>query len=77
MRSFPTISGCSAHYKDFDSVPGTEQESASIRRRVWDLDSGELLRTLPGYRDTVRAVAISADGRHAVTGDAQTVKVWT
>jgi WD40 repeat protein len=44
--------------------------------QVWDLDSGELLRTMPGHHGRVRAVAISADGQRAVTGDEQAVRVW-
>jgi WD40 repeat protein len=49
---------------------------------VWDLDSGELLRTLVGADGGVLAVAVSGDGRRAVTGSEevfggyQTVRVW-
>ena len=55
--------------------------------RVWDSDSGSALHTLTGHdrwvhtpdgRGGVRAVAISADGRHAVSGGTDwTVRVWS
>jgi WD40 repeat protein len=48
--------------------------------RVWDLDSGELLRTLTDHQSHLRgvgAVAVSADGGRAVFGDyGGTVRVW-
>jgi WD40 repeat protein len=45
--------------------------------KVWDLERGEELSTLRGHADAVRAVAVSADGRRAVSSsDDLTVKVW-
>ena len=45
--------------------------------RVWDLDTGKPLHILTGHHGPVRAVAISADGRRAVSGDADgTVRAW-
>ena len=45
--------------------------------RVWDLESGTAVHTLPGHDGAVVAVAVSADGRRAVTGDTyRTVRVW-
>ena len=35
--------------------------------KVWDLDSGEELRTLRGHAGRVDAVALTADGRRAVS----------
>ena len=44
---------------------------------MWDLDSGEELRTLRGHEDSVNAVALTADGRRAVSASwDQTLKVW-
>ncbi len=45
--------------------------------RVWDLASGETVRTLSGHTGAVRAVAVTPDGRHAVSGSGDnTLRVW-
>ena len=36
--------------------------------KVWDLESGRLLRSLEGHTDGVNAVAITPDGRRVVSG---------
>jgi WD40 repeat protein len=36
--------------------------------RVWDIESGEELRTLEGHPRWVRVVAVSPDGKHAISG---------
>jgi WD40 repeat protein len=44
---------------------------------VWDLESGQLLKTLTGHRGVVSAVAVTADGRRAVSAaHDNTIKVW-
>ena len=44
--------------------------------KVWDLESGRLLRSLEGHTDGVNAVALTPDGR-IVSGSAdKTIKVW-
>jgi WD40 repeat protein len=44
---------------------------------VWDLDTGAEVHALPGHRGWVTAVAVSADGRRAVSGgDDGMVRVW-
>jgi WD40 repeat protein len=45
--------------------------------KVWDLESGHALRTLEGHSSYVSAVAVTADGKRAVSasGD-KTLKVW-
>ena len=44
---------------------------------VWDLKNGQLLKTLTGHKDVVSAVAVSADGRCAVSAAMDhTIKVW-
>ena len=45
--------------------------------RVWDLDAGTLLYSLAGHDGDVRAVAVSGDGRRAVSGGHDgMVRVW-
>jgi WD40 repeat protein len=45
--------------------------------KVWDLDTGEDLRTLAGHEAAVEAVAITSDGRRAVSGSTDnTLRVW-
>ena len=45
--------------------------------KVWELESGRLLRSLEGHRGWVRAVAVTADGRYVLSGsNDRTVKVW-
>ena len=44
---------------------------------VWDLASGECLRTLEGHTDEVRSVALTPDGKTAVSGSYDnTLRVW-
>ena len=46
--------------------------SASSDRtlRVWDLESGQLVRTLEGHLDAVNVVVPMPDGRRAISGSA-------
>ena len=45
--------------------------------RVWDLESGQTLRTLQGHTGEVYAVAMTRDGRRAVSAsDDHTLRVW-
>ncbi|HAB19656.1 MAG TPA: WD40 repeat domain-containing protein [Verrucomicrobiales bacterium] len=45
--------------------------------KVWDLERGELLRTLEGHSDAVSAVALTPDGRRIISSFADsTLKVW-
>ena len=44
---------------------------------LWDLESGQCLRTLEGHTDAVRAVALTPDGRRAVSAsDDHTLRLW-
>ena len=45
--------------------------------KVWDLQSGEILRTLTGHSDSVNAVAITSDSKYVISGSRdKTLKVW-
>ena len=45
--------------------------------KVWDVESGRELRTLQGHSGKVNGVAVSADGRRAVSAsEDKTLKVW-
>ena len=45
--------------------------------RLWDLESGQTLRTLEGHTDWVNAVAVTPDGRRAVSGsEDRTLRLW-
>ena len=45
--------------------------------KVWDLDTGALVRTLEGHADRVTGVAVTADGRRTVSASwDKTLKVW-
>jgi WD40 repeat protein len=44
---------------------------------LWDLESGQTIRTLEGHRGPVNAVAVTPDGRRAVSGsDDQSLRLW-
>ena len=45
--------------------------------RLWDLETGQTLRTLQGHTDRVNAVAVTPDGRRAVSAsDDRTLRLW-
>ena len=45
--------------------------------KVWDLESGDEERTLEGHADWVKCVAVTPDGRRAISAlDNSTLKVW-
>jgi WD40 repeat protein len=49
--------------------------SGDTTLKVWDLETSTELLTLYGHPD-IRAIAITQDGRRAVSVGAETVKVW-
>jgi WD40 repeat protein len=51
--------------------------SSDYTLKVWDLATGAELRTLSGHKGSVRAVAVTPDGRRVVSGSwDHTLKVW-
>ncbi|MEB3283066.1 MAG: hypothetical protein VKK42_29510 [Lyngbya sp.] len=53
---------------------------ADYNIKVWNLETGELIRTLTGHRYWVRSVSISNDSKTIVSGsddyDYNNIKVW-
>ena len=44
---------------------------------MWDLESGQLVRTLEGHTHSVTAVVLMPDGRRAISGSADhTLRMW-
>jgi len=45
--------------------------------KLWDIKSGEEIRTFEGHSQYVNSVAITPDGKHIVSGsDDETIKLW-
>jgi hypothetical protein len=58
-------------------VTGHLLAGQGVSVRVWDPETGRELQRLTGHADAVRSVAVSRDGRQAVTGgDDRTVRLW-
>jgi WD40 repeat protein len=59
------------------SVGGTVRPSACAVLRLWEVQSGRLLRTLQDHTKIVSALAVSLDGRRIVSGSwDKTIKIW-
>jgi NACHT domain- and WD repeat-containing protein len=57
------------------ALSGTVARDGAIR--VWDLDTGECLRTLDGHKGAVWSISVTPDGSRAVSGGEDgTLRVW-
>jgi hypothetical protein len=60
-----------------ESTKPTKVSSEDNTLRVWDLESGQTLRTLQGHTAGVNAVALTPDGRRVVSSSHDnTLRVW-
>ena len=51
--------------------------SGDYTLRIWDMESGQCLRTLEGHNGYISALAITPDGKRCVSGsDDQTLRIW-
>ncbi len=51
--------------------------SSGTTIRLWDLESGQPIRTLTGHLDIIQSLAISPDGRVLVSGSAdKSIRLW-
>jgi WD40 repeat protein len=59
-------------------VPQTVRQQIHDRTlRLWDLGTGQTIRTLEGHRSPVTAVAVTPDGRRAVSASFdRTLRLW-
>jgi WD40 repeat protein len=54
-------------------VTGGERHTA----KIWDVETGQVLKTLEGHGGDIHAVAFSPDGRWVTAGgEGSTVRVW-
>jgi WD40 repeat protein len=45
--------------------------------RIWDIETGRLLRSLRGHTDDIRAILFTADGQTLITGsEDRTIRFW-
>jgi WD40 repeat protein len=59
-----TIASGSGHWMGYEGT-----YSAGEEIRLWNVDTGELLKTLTGHKNVVSSVAFSPDGNLIVSGD--------
>jgi len=45
--------------------------------KLWDIKTGEVIRTFKGHTDRVNSVAVTPDGKYIVSGSSdKTIKLW-
>ena len=83
IEKLPIITTLSGHLKGVTAVAfspdGNYLVSGSKDKtiKVWELDTGKVLRTIEGHKKIVNSVAVSNDGKYVVSGsNDKTVKVW-
>lgn len=59
-----TIASGSGHWMGYEG-----KASAGEEIRLWNVHTGELIKTLTGHKDVVSSVAFSPDGSYIVSGD--------
>ena len=59
-----TIASGSGHWMGYEG-----KASAGEEVRLWNVHTGELIKTLTGHKDVVSSVAFSPDGSYIVSGD--------
>jgi WD40 repeat protein len=62
----------------FDKSGNRIISGSSIRREItiWDTESGEILRTLPGNRNSVYSLCVSPDGNIIAAGSRNMISLW-
>src|SRR5262249_53369959 len=56
---------------------GDQEDAKDFAIRLWDLDTSEELQRLPGHKDRINCLSLSADGCWLITsGDDGLVRLW-
>jgi WD40 repeat protein len=77
IRSYGTQSAaCVAFAADGKNVLAAVNDGTIGRVKVWDTASGRELRTFTGHTSYVNLVAVSPDGRHALSKAKNEMKLW-
>lgn len=60
------------------AAPAEESRQSDFTARIWDANTGQLLRKLEGHQKIVASAALSQDGRLIATGSFDaTIKIWS
>jgi len=79
----PLTPGLISHSRGISAVAVTPDSRNAISgssyrtMKVWDLETGQEIRTLKGHNKGISTVAVSPDGRKVISGSSDnTIKVW-